>query len=74
MARGGHPLRTAEDLKSQGVIIDVTGVGGSPAKVDDSLLKKVASILHGELLYRFIKDQRTLNRTFTALGGKTRIQ
>lgn len=58
--QGGHPLRTAEDLKSRGVIIDVTGIGDSPANVDEKLLKKVASVVNGELRYRFIKDQRTL--------------
>ena len=45
---GGHPLRTADDLKSRGVVIDVIGIGPSPSAVDEKLLKKVASVIEGE--------------------------
>ncbi len=68
---GGDPTRTARDLKSQGVIIDVIGVGDSPLNVDEKLLKTIASTVQGELRYRFIRDQQTLLDHYTALAGKT---
>jgi len=68
---GGHPIRTAEDLKSRGVVIEVIGVGDCPSNVDEKLLKKVASVIEGELRYWFIKDQKTLFETFTQLSNKT---
>jgi len=68
---GGHPLGTAEDLKSRGVVIDVIGVGENPSCVDEKLLRKVASLIEGEIRYRFIKDQQTLVAHYTRLAGKT---
>ena len=70
---GGHPIRTAQDLKSRGVVIDVIGVGETPTNVDERLLKKVASVVDGELRYRFIKDQQTLVAHITQLGGTTAV-
>jgi Mg-chelatase subunit ChlD len=70
---GGHPIRTAEDLKSRGVVIDVVGVGPDPSSVDEKLLQKVASVIEGELRYRFIKDQQTLVAHYTQLAGKTAV-
>jgi Mg-chelatase subunit ChlD len=69
--QGGHPLTTAEDLKSRGVVIDVIGVGENPSGVDEKLLRKVASSIEGEVRYRFIKDQQTLVAHYTRLAGKT---
>ena len=69
---GGHPLQTAEDLKSRGVVIDVIGVGSSPSSVDEKLLRKVASVIEGEIRYRFIKDQQTLVAHYTQLSCKTK--
>ena len=69
---GGHPLQTAEDLKSRGVVIDVIGVGSSPSSVDEKLLRKVASVIEGETRYRFIKDQQTLVTHFEHLANKTK--
>ncbi len=71
--QGGHPLRTAEDLKTRGVVIDVRGVGDSPQNVDEKLLRKVASVVEGEVRYRFIKDSRTLVDDYTRLATKTAI-
>ena len=68
---GGEPLRTAKDLKSRGVVIDVIGVGSDPSAVDEKLLRKVASVIEGELRYRFIKDQQTLVAHYTQLSQKT---
>lgn len=70
---GGNPIHTAEELKSNGVIIDVIGVGEDPGEVDEKLLKKVASVIQGETRYRFIKDGQTLVSHMTVLGGKTAI-
>lgn len=69
---GGEPLRTAEDLKSRGVVIDVIGVGSNPSRVDEKLLRKVASVIEGETRYRFIKDQQTLVGHYTQLANKTK--
>jgi len=68
---GGHPLHTAEALKSRGVVIDVIGVGANPSGVDEKLLKKAASVIEGEVRYRFIKDQQTLVAHYTELANKT---
>lgn len=68
---GGNPLQTAQAMKSRGVIIDVVGVGPKPDAVNETLLKKVASVINGQVRYRFIKDSNTLVRTFTALAAKT---
>ncbi len=68
---GGNPLRTADELKSRGVVIDVIGVGEKPNKVDEKLLRKVASVIEGETRYRFIKDQQTLVDHYTSLANKT---
>jgi hypothetical protein len=69
---GGDPLQTAEDLKDRGVVIDVIGIGDSPKNVNVKLLKKVASVVGGELRYRFIKDQQTLIAHYTQLANKTK--
>ncbi|HUT56838.1 MAG TPA: VWA domain-containing protein [Phycisphaerae bacterium] len=69
--QGGEPLRTAEDLKVRGVVIDVIGIGDSPANVNEKLLRKVASVVGGQLRYRFIKDHQTLVAHYTQLANKT---
>jgi len=68
---GGDPLATAEALKSQGVVIDIIGIGDHPKNVNEKLLKKMASIVEGQLRYRFIKDQQTLVAHYTQLANKT---
>lgn len=69
---GGHPIRTAEGLKSRGVVIDVIGIGETPDDVNEKLLKQVASVIQGELRYRFIKDHQTLVAHYTLLANKTK--
>ena len=71
--QGGYPLRTAEELKSRGVVIDVIGVGASPSDVDEKLLRQVASVVEGELRFRFLADQRTLLIHYTQIANKTAI-
>ena len=68
---GGAPLRTAEDLKSRGVIIDVTGIGDCEQNVNAKLLRKVASVVQGESRYQFIRDQKTLDTRYTQMANKT---
>ena len=68
---GGNPIQTAEGLKSDSVVIDVIGVGPQPSKVDEKLLKQVASVVQGQTRYRFIRDSRTLVNHYTILGNKT---
>jgi Ca-activated chloride channel family protein len=68
--QGGHPLRTAEGLKSQGVMIECIGIGQSPTCVDEALLRQVATTSNGECHYRFITDQRTLIDHVTRLGAQ----
>jgi Mg-chelatase subunit ChlD len=69
--QGGEPVATAERLKANGVVIDVIGVGKSPSGVNEHQLKKVASVIEGELRYRFIKDQQTLVQHYTSIANKT---
>ncbi len=68
---GGNPLRTANELKAGGVVIDVVGIGPNPREVNEKLLKRLASIVEDELRYRFIKDHRTLVQHYTQLANKT---
>ncbi len=67
----GDPIPTADDLKRQGPVIDVIGIGTSASDVNEKLLKRVASTIQGDLRYRFIKDHRTLVSHFTSLATKT---
>ncbi len=68
---GGRPLKTAEDLKNRGVVIDVIGIGPEPSAVNEKLLRQVASVIEGQTRYRFIRDSRTLVTHYTQLAGKT---
>ena len=68
---GGDPERTAEELKARNVVIDVIGIGENPSDVDEDLLRRVASVVAGATLYRFIKDHKTLITTYTQLANKT---
>lgn len=66
---GGRPEKTAEMLKNQGVIIDVIGIGGSPLEVNEPCLKRVASVVNGELRYRFIGDKKVLCEHFRQIAN-----
>ena len=65
---GGHPIRTAQKLKNQGVIIDVIGIAGNREDVNEPCLKKVASVVNGELRYRFIRDKASLLTHFKTIA------
>ena len=70
---GGSPLAIASRLKSVGVIIDCIGIGGSPADVDEKLLKQIASKnSDGSIRYCFIGDQQQLLRKYQSLAQHIR--
>ncbi len=72
--KGGEPLQTAEDFKSRGGVVDVVGIGDCTANVNEKMLKKVASVIAGELRYRFIKDHQSLIAHYMQLANKTATQ
>lgn len=63
--QGGDPLATAYLLKQSGAILETIGVGNSPYNVDENLLKAVASVVNGKVLYRFIRDSDQLIEYFS---------
>lgn len=65
---GGDPEFVAEELKRGGVIIDVIGIGGSPSSVNESSLRKVASVIDGDCRYRFIADRTALLNHFRKIA------
>jgi len=71
---GGDPVPIAKELKNKGVVIDVIGVGHDHNEVNEAELRQVASVIEGQVSYRFIKDSQTLHQTFTQLGNKTIVR
>jgi len=72
--QGGDPIRTADMLKSRGVVIDCIGIGPDPSEVNEDLLRKIASVIQGRCRYRFITDSQTLVKHYTMLANKTAIR
>jgi len=67
------PLKVASRLKNAGVIIDCIGIGGSPADVDEDILKQIASQNpDGSRRYCFIGDQQQLLRKYQTLASHIR--
>ena len=67
------PLAAASRLKNAGVVIDCIGIGGSPADVDEKLLKQIASQNpDGSPRYCFIGDQQQLLRKYQTLAHHIR--
>lgn len=64
----GNPESAAEKVKAAGVQLDIIGIGGSPAEVDEESLRRMASVVNGELRYWFIKSVAELVRRFEFLG------
>ncbi len=54
----------ARRLKNKGVIIETIGVADDPSEVDEGVLKGVASVLNGKVLYRFIRDAHEMVQYF----------
>jgi Ca-activated chloride channel family protein len=65
---GGNPCATAMGIKEHGIQLDIIGIGGSPAEVDEATLKQMASLIDGERRYWFIKSVGELVRKFEALS------
>ena len=65
---GGQPEPVAAELKAARVIIDVIGVGGSPACVNETSLRQVASTINGQCRYRFIGDRGELMHHFRTIA------
>ncbi len=71
--QGGSPLKIAAKLKKAGVIIDCIGIGGSPEKIDEILLKHIASVnSDGSVRYCFIGDQKQLLQEYKTLAHHIR--
>jgi len=61
-------------LKDAGVVIETVGIGGSPADVDEDLLKAMASLdPHGQPRYRFIGDRQALLQEFEAKAAQLKV-
>jgi Ca-activated chloride channel family protein len=65
---GPDPVGVADNLKAQEIQLDIVGIGGSPAAVREQDLKKMASVVNGELRYWFIRSVPDLVRRFEAFA------
>jgi len=65
---GPDPVETAKHLKARGVQIDIIGIGGSPADVNEKDLKRMASVVNDQLHYWFIESVDELVERFEALA------
>ena len=65
---GGDPEPVAEKLKRQGIQLDIIGIGGSPSDVNEKQLKRMASVVDGEMRYWFIRNVPELVKRFEALA------
>jgi Mg-chelatase subunit ChlD len=63
---GGNPVTAAQALKDRGAILETIGVGNERSEVDESILKRIASVLDGKVLYRFLNDADQLTQYFTS--------
>jgi len=63
-----NPVTVAGDLKSEGTQIDIIGIGGSPASVNEAELRTMASVVDGQIRYWFIRSKVELVRKFEALA------
>jgi uncharacterized protein YegL len=58
---GGEPVRLANQMKSQGILIQVIGIGGEPSDVNEEVLKAIATTdSNGFTHYWFINDSQNL--------------
>lgn len=65
---GPDPLLIAQRLKDTGVIIDCIGIGAR-FEVKEDLLRQIASVVSGNIRYRFIGDRAALVAHYRELGG-----
>ena len=65
---GANPVEAAEHIKASGIQIEIIGIGGSPSDVNEPDLKRMASVINGEMRYWFIKSVPDLVKKFEALA------
>lgn len=66
--RGLDPVIASDELKGRGIQLDIIGIGGSPAEVNERDLKRMASVTNGQLRYWFIESADSLVERFEALA------
>ena len=66
--QGPQPVAVARGLKDCGIQLDIIGIGGSPAEVNEADLKRMASVVNGQLRYWFIESADALVERFEALA------
>jgi Mg-chelatase subunit ChlD len=64
----GNAEAAAKRVKSNGIELNIIGIGGSPADVNEPLLKQMASVVDGERRYWFIRNVPDLVKRFEVLG------
>jgi len=65
---GPSPVATADEIKVAGTQLDIIGIGGSPSEVNEKDLKRMASVVNGELRYWFIRSVGELVQCFETLA------
>jgi len=65
---GPNPVITSDAIKKAGIQLDIIGIGGSPSEVNEKDLKRMASVVNGELRYWFIKSVGELVQRFETLA------
>ncbi len=66
--QGEDPVLVAASIKAAGIQLDIICIGGSPDDINEPDLKKMASIVDGELRCWFIKSVDGLMLRFEALA------
>jgi len=66
--QGPDPVTVAEELKGRGIQLEIIGIGGSPAEVNEKDLKRMATVRNGRLRYWFIESADALVERFEALA------
>ncbi len=66
---GGSPAKIAKRLKNAGVIIECIGIAGQSSEVNETLLKKIASLdEQGNPRYCFIGDTANLIKQYKKMS------
>lgn len=65
---GPDPVIVSDEIKGRGIQLDIIGIGGSQAEVNEKDLKRMASVTNGQLRYWFIESADALVERFEALA------
>ena len=65
---GPDPVIVSDEIKGRGIQLDIIGIGGSPAEVNERDLKRMASVTNGQRRYWFIESADALVERFEALA------